>query len=157
MEDKAEEPIQSFLLLCHKSLQSVPASLRTPAGAPATWKRSPQPEAEAAPAPAPAPGALAIPCQLHSDGLAHPEVGCPLGERLFGCSDWAGSREEETSGEGGKESLALAEGSGQMALLGLSKSSGEAGRALRAHRGGSSVRIHCRSILQVAGFKTKYF
>lgn len=83
-EDEPEEPSQRFLLLCPKSLQSSPASLRTPAGD--TWKRSPDPEA-AGPTD---PTLLPTLCQLHFKSLMHGEVSCSLGERLFVVQTWKG-------------------------------------------------------------------
>lgn len=77
-EDKPEDPNQRFLLLCPKSLQSIPAFLRTPAGAPDTGKGSPDPEAARPTDPMPLPFLR----QLHFESLLHGEVSCSLGERL---------------------------------------------------------------------------
>lgn len=103
------------------------------------------------------PTPLPMPRQLHFASLVHREAGCSPGERLFWCSDWAGSWEEGTTGEGGKESLALAEGSCQMALLGRSKHFSAAGRTLRVPRGQRSGHTPCSSLVQGAGGKAEYF
>lgn len=154
---KPEDHNQRLLLLRPNSLQSIPAFLRTPAGAPDTWKRSPDPEAARPTDPMPLP----ILCQLHFESLLHREVSCSLGERLsvVQTGKGPGRKKPQKWKEGFPESDRRRQGSGASSPCWVRGSAMVllAGLSQRVHHGWSCVHIHCRSILPVPGFKTKYF
>lgn len=124
-----EDPNPRLLLLRPKSLQSIPAFLRTPAGAPDTWKRSPDSEAARPTDPMPLP----ILCQLHFESLLHSEVSCSLGKRLsvVQTGKGPGRKKPQKWKEGFPESDRRRQGSGgQLTLLGPRKCYGAVGRTL---------------------------